>query len=153
MDLSRFSARFLPKTSFAIKEGEDVLGHPGFVPRTNRRPSQTDVNTGKPPLGGLATRAQRPDFEQAEVINEGDKFQILLDAWRYEPEEITINPDPNNKEELVIRGARRDSRTGEIIPGREFTRRFSIPKEVNMKEMTKTYAANGVLVIEAPKNK
>jgi len=154
MDLNRFSSRFLPKTSFAIKDDEDVLGHPGFVPRSTRRPSQDNVQIGKPPLGGgLAQRAAMPDFEQSEVINEADKYQILLDAWRYEPEEITVHPDPKDKQELIIKGARRDSRTGEVIPGREFTRRFSIPKEVDMSKMTKTYSANGVLVIEAPKTK
>jgi len=129
-----------------------VLGHPGFVPRTTRRPSQ-DLQTGggKPPVGGLASRAVRPDFEQAEVVNEGDKFQILVDAWRYEPEEISVLADPKDKQEIIVRGARRDSRTGEIIPGREFTRRFSIPKDVDTEKLTKTYSANGVLVIEAPK--
>jgi len=155
MDLNRFSARFLPKTSFAIKDDEDVLGHPGFVPRTTRRPSQDLQAGGKPPLGGvgLAQRAARPEFEQAEVINENDKFQILVDAWRYEPEEISVLSDPKDKQEIIVRGARRDSRTGEIVPGREFTRRFSIPKDVDASKLTKTYSANGVLVIEAPKNK
>lgn len=121
---------------------DDVIGHPGFVAQSLRRPSQELARS----LGRFNATA-RPEVEPYEVREGKDAVEILVDCQRWEPEEITITEE---KDALLVRGQRRNSRTGETIPGPQFERRFNVPSSANLRDMKKVYGSNGVLQIKVP---
>lgn len=137
MDFSKFVVNtLLPIKTFGVLEDEDPLGHPGFSPKATRRPS----------IGG--EECHPGETGKSEIINNRDTFQIKIEAWRYEPEDISVNRDPTTRNGIIVSGKRLDKMKN-VIPGTEFTRKFTLPHDVDYNDLNKVYSANGVIIVES----
>jgi len=122
-----------------VKEhDDDVIGRPGFVFKGMRRPSQDQTI--------LEPSGMKDAFE---VQKTDDMMKILIDAQRYEPEDIIVSEDQST-DVLIVSGKRRDSHTHEVMGGQEFKHSFPMPANANLKNMMKRYGTNGVLEIDIP---
>jgi len=123
-------------------EDSDPLGRPVWSNKGVRRPSIDDEGHECNP----------GDTGKWQIINDKNLFQIKIETFKYEPEDISVNRDPKNIHDIVVVGKKTDKRTRETIPGTVFERRFSLPEDVDYNSLNKIYASSGVLVIEAQKS-
>ncbi|UYV62643.1 hypothetical protein LAZ67_2001393 [Cordylochernes scorpioides] len=82
---------------------------------------------------------------QSEVVHSDDKFQVQLDVSNYRPEELSVKMVA-----VVVRG-KQEKKDGHSWVSREFTRRYSLPPDVDPLALTSTLTPQGVLTLEAPK--
>lgn len=126
----------------ATFEDKDPLGRPVWSNRMVRRPS----------IDEAGHECHSGDTGEFEIINNSDVFQIKIESWNYEPEEISINRDPIIKNDIIVIGKKLDRETKEPIPNTVFSKRFSLPKDVDYNDLKKVYSSSGVVVIEASKS-
>merc|ERR1711881_329817 len=112
------------KTRGAIEE-ENV-----FVPQTTQMPQ----NQGLP---------------HPKVTYDEDKFQVSLDCQHFKPEEIDVKVDGTT----IIITAKQEIKESGGSRTRVFEQKFTLPAGVQADRVTSTINADGVLNINAPKNK
>ncbi|KAI1294854.1 Alpha-crystallin A chain [Halotydeus destructor] len=83
------------------------------------------------------------------VKDEGDKFQVNLDVSHFKPEELTVTQSPDGF--LIIKGQHKERTDDHGFISREFTRRYLLPKDVEMDMMACSLSPSGVLGVSAPK--
>ncbi|KAH9381699.1 hypothetical protein HPB48_011971 [Haemaphysalis longicornis] len=84
----------------------------------------------------------------AELRNEPDAFQVMLDVSHFSPEEITVK----TVDRCISVSARHEERMDEHgFVSREFTRRYMLPEDTLPESVSSTLSPDGVLTITAPK--
>lgn len=88
----------------------------------------------------------------ANVTCDKDKFQANFDIQHFKPEEISVkvNEDTNM---ITIEGKHEEKQDehGQIY--RHFVRKYTLPKDCNIKKLESKLSSDGVLSITAPKTK
>lgn len=82
------------------------------------------------------------------ATNEKDHFEIQVDCEHFKPEEISVKMVDNS---LVIEGKHEERLDSNGFVSRQFTRKFTIPKDVIAEKIESSLAADGTLSIRAPK--
>jgi len=76
-----------------------------------------------------------------------DGFQINLDVEHYAPNEITVKTVEND---IIIEGKHEERKDEEGSIARQFTRRITLPRGYDIKEVVSTLSSDGVLTVKAP---
>lgn len=84
----------------------------------------------------------------SEVTNNADEFGVKLDVRHFKPEEVEVKVQDHN---LTIHGKHEERSDEHGYITREFTRRYVMPENVKMDQLSSTLSGNGVLAIKAPK--
>jgi len=80
--------------------------------------------------------------------NSPNKFVIELDVSHFEANDITIKTKDNH---VIVIGKHEEKEDEHGWIRREFSRRYQVPNDVQIEELTSHLTPNGVLVISAPK--
>ena len=96
-----------------------------------------------------------PGSEQQRQVNWNDpnKFEVKLDVSNFTPEEITVKVKGNN---LLVEGKHEEKqdKNGHGYVSRQFTRRYILPDDVDLEQLSSSLDAKGnKLTICAPKKK
>lgn len=91
-----------------------------------------------------------PSLERglSEVATDTEKFTVNLDISHFQPEEVKVKVVDNN---LIIEGKHEEKMDQHGFVSRSFTRRYVLPKDVDMAALTSQLNTNGMLHIEAPR--
>ncbi|CAG9768146.1 unnamed protein product [Ceutorhynchus assimilis] len=82
------------------------------------------------------------------VSYDKDKFQANLDVQQFKPEEITVKITDENV--LTIEGKHEEQQDEHGYISRHFVRRYVLPKNCDMGNITSKLSSDGVLTITAP---
>ena len=83
-------------------------------------------------------------------MKDDDKvFEITMDTSQYKPDELKVNVMQNN---LTVEAKHTEqSEDGRSFVSRQFSRRYTLPKDCKHELVASNLSADGVLVISAPK--
>jgi crystallin alpha B len=84
----------------------------------------------------------------SEVKNEKDKFEIHLDVSQFKPEEVKLRTEGN---QVIIEGKHEERPDEHGFISRQFSRKYMLPKDVDMTQLKSTLSHDGTLSIAAPK--
>jgi len=85
--------------------------------------------------------------------NDPKKFEVKLNVTNFTPEEITVKVAGNN---LLVEGKHEEKqdKNGHGYVSRQFTRRYTLPDDVDLEQLSSSMDAKGkTLTIHAPKKK
>lgn len=77
-----------------------------------------------------------------------DGFKVTLDVQDFKPEEINVKAVDNA---VVIEGKHEERKDNEGFISRHFTRRYELPKGIDLQKIESTLSSDGVLTLQAPK--
>lgn len=77
-----------------------------------------------------------------------DQFQVILDVQQFAPEEISVKVMDRY---VVVEGKHEEKPDAHGWVSREFTRRYIIPEQCNIDEVTSKLSSDGVLSICVPR--
>ncbi|XP_018321193.1 protein lethal(2)essential for life-like [Agrilus planipennis] len=102
---------------------------------------------------GLYYRPWRSGLSAKDVgstISESDgKFLINLDVQQFKPEEISVTT--NDKDTITVEGKHEEKQDEHGSISRHFVRKYILPKQFNIQELSSELSSDGVLTISAPK--
>lgn len=106
------------------------------------------------PLAGnvMLRRNRRADTEtesEVALVKDKDNFQIKLNVQNFAPEEISVKAIDDNAIQIEGKHEEKDEKEGGYIC-RQFVRRYSLPKGVNLKDVVSSLSSDGVLTIKTP---
>ncbi|CAM6000737.1 unnamed protein product [Sphagnum balticum] len=95
--------------------------------------------------------------DDALVVNDVAKFAVRMDVAKYAPEEISVKVveherDSSSPPILIVTGKHEEESAdhhGHV--SRSFTRRYSLPPDVDEKQLTCALNERGVLTVNAPR--
>ena len=76
-----------------------------------------------------------------------DGFSVKLDVTHFEPEDIAIKVVGND---LMVTGKHGERLDENGFVSRQFTRRYELPKDIDLEKITSKMSTDGKLMIEAP---
>ncbi|CAH1393644.1 unnamed protein product [Nezara viridula] len=77
-----------------------------------------------------------------------DKVQVVLDVQQFAPNEISVRTVDNV---VIVEGKHDEKRDEHGYISRHFVRKYLLPKDVIMSEITSALSSDGILTINAPK--
>lgn len=77
-----------------------------------------------------------------------DGFQVSLDVQQFKPSEVSVKIQDNT---VVIEGKHEEREDQHGYISRHFTRKYVLPKEVDVEQLASTLSSDGILTIKAPK--
>nr|XP_033323498.1 protein lethal(2)essential for life-like [Megalopta genalis] len=77
-----------------------------------------------------------------------DKFQVVLDVQQFKPDEINVKVVDRS---VVVEAKHEEKQDEHGWISRQFTRRYIIPEQCNIDELTSSLSSDGVLSITAPR--
>ncbi|XP_031836308.1 protein lethal(2)essential for life [Nomia melanderi] len=77
-----------------------------------------------------------------------DKFQVVLDVQQFKPEEISVKVVDKA---VVVEGKHEEKQDEHGWISRQFTRKYIIPEQCDINEVTSSLSSDGVLSITAPR--
>lgn len=83
-----------------------------------------------------------------DVSSDSNTFTIKLDVQQFKPEEVSVT---TGEDTITIEGKHEEQRNGQSFVSRHFTRRYTLPKDVDMTKAECKFSAEGVLSLTAPK--
>lgn len=83
-----------------------------------------------------------------DVSSDSNTFTIKLDVQQFKPEEVAVT---TGEDTITIEGKHEEQRNGKSFVSRHFTRRYTLPKDVDMTKAECKFSAEGVLSLTAPK--
>jgi HSP20 family molecular chaperone IbpA len=83
-----------------------------------------------------------------DVSSDSNTFTIKLDVQQFKPEEVAVT---TGEDTITIEGKHEEQRNGKSFVSRHFTRRYTLPKDVDMSKAECKFSAEGVLSLTAPK--
>jgi len=84
----------------------------------------------------------------SEVINDKEKFQINMDVRHFKPEEITVKMVDN---QVKIEGKHEERADPHGFISRHFSRKYHLPKDVDVSSLVSTLSHEGMLSVKATK--
>ncbi len=82
------------------------------------------------------------------VSNQKGEFKVNLDVQQFKPEEINVKIVDDF---LVVEGKHEEKQDKHGFISRQFTRRYKLPKDVQMEAIRSDLSSDGILSISAPK--
>jgi len=111
--------------------------HYHLVPNYHRRMSQQ-----------MTDMARQMD-QGVHVINDGQKFAVEMDVAQYRPDEIDVKVE---NDQVIVSAKHEEVYDNEHgFVKRSFTRRYSLPTDVDDKQLACNLSERGVLTLEAPR--
>lgn len=135
-DIWDFPSRILDQNFGMILDDDcpSVLANPSpFYPLTRR----------------LGSRSQVANRGTSEVANTSDQFQVSVDVSAFAPNEVTVKAVDDNSVVIQAKHEERADEHGYI--SRSFSRRYMLPKDVQVESIKSSLSADGVLTVTAPK--
>ncbi|RWS09102.1 HSP21.5-like protein [Dinothrombium tinctorium] len=90
-----------------------------------------------------------PNSGTSEVRNDKNEFRVQLDVSHFTPEELSVKMLDNNV--LVVEGKHEEKADEHGFISRQFTRKYTLPQDVDKHKLSSSFTPNGLLVISAPK--
>lgn len=109
-------------------------------PRSRRYPITNYIR----PWGELL----RADRGVSTVDADKDKFQVTLDVQQFTPEEIEVKVVDRH---VIVHAKHEEKQDVHGWISREFTRKYLIPEQCDIAEVTSKLSSDGVLTIAAPR--
>nr|QDZ38466.1 small heat shock protein 22.2 [Lasioderma serricorne] len=78
-----------------------------------------------------------------------DKFEVDLDVAQFKPEEVTVKLTGDR--EITVEGKHEEKEDEHGYISRRFTRRYILPKGVDVEKVASSLSSDGVLKITAPR--
>lgn len=85
---------------------------------------------------------------KSEVMNDKDKFRVMLNVSQFKPNEVEVKVVDNS---VVIHGKHEEKSDEHGFIQREFTRRYMLPEGTEAETVKSSWSPDGILTIEAPK--
>ncbi|XP_011500516.1 PREDICTED: protein lethal(2)essential for life-like [Ceratosolen solmsi marchali] len=82
------------------------------------------------------------------IKNDKDKFEVILDVQQFKPNEITVKVVDKF---VVVEGEHKEQKDQHGTVSRQFVRKYMIPEQCNIDQVTSTLSSDGVLSIIAPR--
>lgn len=79
--------------------------------------------------------------------SKSNKFEVKLDVSNFRPEDIKVK---TVGKDLIVEGKHDERRDENGFVSRQFTRRYEMPKDIDLEQMTSKLSLDGKLSIEAP---
>ncbi|KAL0124467.1 hypothetical protein PUN28_006363 [Cardiocondyla obscurior] len=95
----------------------------------------------------LELAARRSEISRAPAINKDD-FRVVLDVQHFNPEEIDVKIVDKH---LVVTAKHEDKRDDHGWVSRQFVRRYQLPDDIHVDQLTSQLSSDGLLTIAAPK--
>ena len=106
---------------------------------------------------GMEGEWRLPGLKLHDKVNWNDpnKFEVKLNVTNFTPEEITIKVKGNNLLVEAKHEEKRDEKHGKQgYVSRQFTRRYILPDDVHLEQLSSSFDAQGkTLTIHAPKKR
>nr|XP_039268352.1 alpha-crystallin A chain-like [Styela clava] len=102
----------------------------------------------QPTAPQLVNRQNSGGVSQVSTVD--GKYQILLDVKHFLPEEITVKTVGDTVE---IKGSHDEKQDDHGVISRDFTRKYTLPKDVDPMTVSSFLSSDGFLTVEAPLNK
>lgn len=85
---------------------------------------------------------------EENLTNPKDGFQVALNVENFKPEEVSVKVVDNT----IIVEAKHEERSedNESYVSRQFSRRYVLPDEYNIKDVVSTLSADGILTVKVP---
>lgn len=109
-----------------------------------------DVNTGyrrRRKLGGALRTVPGDVVKNTSTVGK-DGFQVCLDVHEFAPNEVSVKTVGNNSIVVEANHEEREDEHGYI--SRKFSRRYTLPKGFNIKDVVSSLSSDGVLSVKAP---
>ncbi|KAL0124461.1 hypothetical protein PUN28_006358 [Cardiocondyla obscurior] len=125
--------------NFGLGIHPDQLTHPSILerfaqPQRDRRLRPSPLSYYRP--WGELLRS-REEGGISTVKSEKDKFQVVLDVQQFKPEEISVKHEEKQDEHGWI--------------SRQFVRKYMIPEQCDIDQVSSSLSSDGVLSITAPR--
>lgn len=85
---------------------------------------------------------------QFEVKDEKDKFQVIMNAREFKPEEVEVKV----VDESVLIYGKHEEKTDDRFIQLGFSHRFVLPRGTDPETVMSSWSTEGILTVEAPKN-
>ncbi|XP_033211349.1 protein lethal(2)essential for life-like [Belonocnema kinseyi] len=82
------------------------------------------------------------------VHTDKDKFQVTLDVQQFHPEEIKVKVVGKN---VIIEGKHEEKEDEHGWISRQFTRKYLVPEQCDIDQLSSHLSSDGVLMISAPR--
>uniref|UniRef100_A0A1B6CAM8 SHSP domain-containing protein n=1 Tax=Clastoptera arizonana TaxID=38151 RepID=A0A1B6CAM8_9HEMI len=92
--------------------------------------------------------AQPRDSGTSQLLNDKDGLKINLDVQQFKPEELNVKVVDDF---LVVEGKHEERSDAHGFIARQFTRRYKLPKDIDVKSLQSKLSSDGVLQLSAPK--
>lgn len=93
------------------------------------------------------TRTLTAAIPSAEYQLGKDGFKIAFDVEQFKPNEVKVKVQDNT---VIVEGKHEEREDDHGFISRHFVRRYALPKEVDVSQLTSTLSSDGVLTIKAP---
>jgi len=103
----------------------------------------------------MAEMARRMD-DGVRIVNDTHKFGVQMDVSQYRPEEIDVKVSNENDAHgqpafLIVSGKHEEKQDEHGHVSRSFTRRYSLPTDVDAHQLACNLSDTGVLTLQAPR--
>jgi len=122
-----------------------VLDNLVVLPSRNRNPMRNPMLYLRQRANDLA---RSPDSGTSTVKADKDKFQVILDVQQFKPEEINVKV----VDKYVVVEAKHEEKQDEHgFISRQFVRKYMIPEQCDLSQVSSNLSSDGVLSITAPR--
>ncbi|XP_014261340.1 alpha-crystallin B chain-like [Cimex lectularius] len=88
------------------------------------------------------------DSGLSSIVSNKDEFKVNLDVQQFKPEELKVKVE----NDMIVVDAKHEERSDEHgFISRQFTRKYKIPKDVDLNGLKSNLSSDGVLTLQAPK--
>lgn len=84
----------------------------------------------------------------AKITSDKDKYLVSVDVQQFAPEEITVRTFGR---QIVIEGKHEEKQDEHGYISRNFIRKYVLPDDLRMEDVSSTISSDGVLSISVPK--
>ncbi|RWR98724.1 Protein lethal(2)essential for life-like protein [Dinothrombium tinctorium] len=116
------------------------IGFDDLCPKRRRRPLL---------ITPLSRKQLRNDVRKG-VKRNADGFTVQVDCAHFKPEELSVKTVDND---VIVHGKHEERPDEHGYVKREFTRRYTIPEDVEAEQMSSSLDSQGTLTITAPRKK
>lgn len=85
-----------------------------------------------------------------QITTDKDKYQVCLDVKQFSPEEITVKTVGR---QVIVEGKHEKKDTDNGFISRRFVRKYLLPEQYKVEEVSSNLSSDGVLSILAPREK
>ncbi|KAK0168825.1 hypothetical protein PV327_002592 [Microctonus hyperodae] len=91
---------------------------------------------------------RQEDVGTSTINCDKDKFQVVLDVQQFKPEEINVKVVDKN---VIVEGKHEEKKDEHGYISRQFVRKYMIPEQCDLDQVTSSLSSDGVLSITAPR--
>ncbi|XP_017884165.1 protein lethal(2)essential for life-like [Ceratina calcarata] len=122
----------------------NILDH-YIMPSRDRRMMRSPLFYWRP-WGELLRNAEGGGTSTVKA--DKDKFQVVLDVQQFKPDEINVKVVDKC---VIVEGKHEEKKDEHGWISRQFTRKYLIPEQCDIDQVTSTISSDGVLSITAPR--